>query len=378
MVTVNTVAMFMKYRPEKDLPEFARQFKTLSPTLLAAYVLAKRNVETTPESITMYWKRHSDVYESLSQELKQGLPTEKQAVDRPVFENGNFRELVSVKKWIMELTVRGAKKTRIDGWVGDIRRICQGLLPRNTGTIEAWSLKHPDRLTVEDGKLYIYELKKRNMPSRSYRLALRNFLTSKDIVVKSTDISGELEENAGQYADLFVPKEEIYKLLENIKARNLIAYSASFFSYKTAARLTATLTADSQYINKTEHRITYFEKSEKGKAKKRVTRWLSPDLWTTLDLDHAQGLLFPIDASTLNEIIRQAMREVIPEIEPRVKMPFHFWRHMFAQHMLRATHWNYGFVAALGNWSVEALRKYYGKPDQETIDAVGREVIPTI
>jgi hypothetical protein len=64
----------MKYKPERDLPQFAREAKTLSPSKLAAIVLNKRNKEITAESVTMWFKRHAAIYEQLSKEIVQGLP----------------------------------------------------------------------------------------------------------------------------------------------------------------------------------------------------------------------------------------------------------------------------------------------------------------
>jgi hypothetical protein len=75
-----------KYKPERDIPEFARQAKTVSPSKLAKEILNRRNKEITPESITMWFKRHPTIYDDLSKELVQGLPTEKQAVDIGIFD----------------------------------------------------------------------------------------------------------------------------------------------------------------------------------------------------------------------------------------------------------------------------------------------------
>lgn len=63
----------------------------------------------------------------------------------------------------------------------------------------------------------------------------------------------------------------------------------------------------------------------------------------------------------LNAILREVYEIVIPEINAELEMPFHFWRHMFAQYMLRATKWNTALVAKWGGWTTEALERYYGK-----------------
>jgi integrase len=158
-----------------------------------------------------------------------------------------------------------------------------------------------------------------------------------------------------------------------LRGINKDAYQASKFAYTTASRLTATLEASTEYINKQERTILVFEKSNRRKKKRRLTKYIRPDLWEELDLDNIKGKLFKITAEDLNALLRQAYKEVIPELEPQIPMPFHFWRHQFAQHMLRETDWNYGLVARLGHWTVETLEKYYGKMDRKTALEMGRK-----
>lgn len=106
-----------------------------------------------------------------------------------------------------------------------------------------------------------------------------------------------------------------------------------------------------------------------------MTKLIPDDLWEELP---KEGKLFNIEAHELNNLLRTSYKEVIPEIAERIPMPFHFWRHMFAQRMLRASNWNYGLVASLGGWSLEALRRYYGMPPKEVIRKFGLETLPKI
>ena len=364
----------MKYKPSRDIPEAVRELKDDSPSKIAAWILNRRNEERTPESVTMWFKDHLDVYEELKKEIIQGLPTEKQAVDLSIYENGNFKELPSVQNWIKEMTIRNVKPESIHSFVSYIKRVCKGEIQKGV-VIENWSLKHPDRLTMQDAKDFLFEIKKHGIKSRGWRLALRNFFTSQDKVVKSHEISGELEEDAGQYADMFVSKEKLYRILDWVKARNLTAYLACKFAYKTASRLTATLEADGQFINAEEHTVTVFEKSVSRKAKKRVPKLIPEDLWPELP---KQGKLFDITEEELNGLLREAFKEIIPEMANRIPFPFHFWRHMFAQHMLRKTNWNFGIVAKLGNWSTEALERYYGKIPHEVVVEAGNRFLPEL
>ena len=212
--------------------------------------------------------------------------------------------------------------------------------------------------SLDDAKEFIFQLREHGYRTREWRLALRSFLASKGIVVKSTDISGELEEDAGKYAHLFVEKPKIYVLLSYIKARNYDAYLACKFAYTTASRLTATLTATTEWINYAEKTIIVFEKAKRRKAKRSLSKHIREDLWIELGL-HAgkKGSLFNIEATELNALLREAYDAIIPQLSKNIPMPFHFWRHMFAQHMLRASSWNTQLVASLGGWTTEALEK---------------------
>jgi hypothetical protein len=68
----------MKYKPARDLARFALEYKTISPSKLAKIVLMKRNKKITPESITMWFKRHSDVHDKLVKELSKYPPTKEE------------------------------------------------------------------------------------------------------------------------------------------------------------------------------------------------------------------------------------------------------------------------------------------------------------
>jgi integrase len=370
----------MQYKASRDLPQFVREYKTLSPSALSKRVLDRRNREVTPESVTMWFKRHPDFYDRASKEIVEGLPTEKQTVDESIFERGSFEELPSVKKWIQDLTLRNAKEATIKAWVNLLKRVCRGEL-RDGVLIRDWNLKHPDRLTLQDSKDFLFEVKKRNLRMREWALMLRNFLTSgREIIVLSTDISGRLEDDAGQYADLFTSREKIYEIFDYLNDRNHTAYLISKFSYKTASRFTASLEARWAFVNHEEREITVFEKAIKGKGKRKCVKLLPEDLYVELmELEPKEGRVFKgLKGQELNELLREAYRVVIPEIASRIPFPFHFWRHMFAQHMLRASGWNYGLVASLGHWSLEALRRYYGLPPKEELKKFGLATLPRI
>jgi len=130
------------------------------------------------------------------------------------------------------------------------------------------------------------------------------------------------------------------------------------FAFRTASRISATLNAESKYLNHEAHEITVFEKATRGGSKRRQVKYLPEDIYN--EIKDLKGKLFQIDKEDLNGLLRAAYKTFIPELAKEIVMPFHFWRHQFAQHMLRATNWNYAVVAKLGHWTVETLERYYG------------------
>lgn len=366
----------MNYSPKRDIPDFARELTTVSPSAICTLILNRRNEKRTPESVTMWFDDHPDVRASLTKEFIQAAPTEKQAADQGLFENGTFRESVSIQNWIRIMTNRNRKQNTIQSRVNSIKRICQGLVGKEGEVIENWSLKHPDRLTTKNCMDYIFELKKRGLQSRTYRLSSRAFMKSKGTVVSDEEINGDEEHNAGQYADLNISREKIYAIFDRLKVLNYEAYLASKFAYKTASRLNATLMADSQYMNYERMEIKVFEKAVNGKEKKEPIKVIPCDLWE--EIKDRKGKLFNIEALELNKILRQVYKEIIPEVEQRIPMPFHFWRHLFAQHMLEATGYNYAFVAEIGNWDAKTLQKYYGKMPREIVRKYAFQTVPQI
>jgi hypothetical protein len=365
----------MKYVPSRDIPQAVRELKDLSNAKIVNWILNKRNEERTSQSVTMWFKEHPSIYDELAKEIVQGAPTEKQAVDVGLFENGAFREIPSVKSWIRDLTNNNAKEGTITAFINTLKRVCKGEVQKDV-FIEDWSWKHPDRLSLEDAKNFIFEVKKRKIRSREWRLVLRNFLTSKGSIVKSSDISGKLEEDAGKYNTLKIPREKREAVFEFLDGRNHEAFLISRFGYETATRLTAALEADSQYFDHEDKAIWVFEKASKGKPKKKVKKWLTDGLYE--EIKDRKGKIFNIEETELNKLLREAYEAIVPETNKIIPMPFHFWRHCFAQDMLRASHWNYALVASIGNWSVEALTKYYGSPNEKDVRAFVKETLPKL
>lgn len=204
-------------------------------------MLGKRNKNVTAESVTMWFKRNPETYAQLKAEVI-GKELPKLEVSETIFDNGTFEELPSVKRWIQTLEDRPVKFQTIRDRVAGLKRICKG----HNLTEEEWSMKHPDRLTEDDFKEYNRKIRAKGLKDKLYRSIERNFLLYSKQVVPT--ISGHI--TLGKYSDLYVPREKLSQIFNEIKTQDDLAYRASKFSYKTGARENAVLNRNKE----TEHR----------------------------------------------------------------------------------------------------------------------------
>lgn len=378
-----------KYKPSEDIPLAVRELETLSPSQIVEWIKTHRTEKDkrtgkrvqkiiTPESITMWFNRHPKIRDALQVEIAdEEIP--KEAISETLFQNGVFDEIESIKTWKRDLTNRGAKERTIYDMTRYVKKLCLGEVKGEV--LKNWGIKHPDQLTVEDALNFIYEMKKKKLYTRNARLSFRNFFRSRGMKEREVErISGK-EEGAGKYAHLYASKEKVYEIFAFLKQLNRQAWRAAKFAFKTACRSGATFTAEYKHINPKEHTIVVLEKASRGQEKRRLIKLIPPDLWEDLELDNVEaktGRLFDIKKSEVNALLKSAYQKIIPQLADEIPMPFHFWRHQFAQHMLRATNWNYTFVAELGGWTEDVLKRYYGKPPREVIRQAGLETLPNI
>lgn len=376
----------MKYKPERDIPKAVHELKSLSPTKISAWVRSHREekdergrrvqAKRSPQSISLWFDRHPEIHKKLALKLEDE-ELSGVVIRETLFSNGAFHKIPCIEKWKLSYFGRGGKQPTFNSWINCLKMICQGRLPKNAGIIEGWGLKHPRQLTLEDGLRYIVACQEKGFLNRRFRLALRNFFKSRNIEGWE-EISGKQQTDAGKYAHLYVSKEKCYLILTFIKEISIEAYKACLFSFKTGARMGGVMSAHSENVNKEEHTITIQEKASRGKAKRTMEKFISQDLWEILKLDYAQGKIFNIEPQELRNLCKEAFKAIIPEKAEGIPMPFHFWRHMFAQHMLRKTKWNLAIVAELGGWTTEALERYYGKMPRNFKMEFAKQYIHTI
>jgi integrase len=381
------------YHPKRDIPQAVRTLKTFSPKEISQWVLNRFNKKVTPEAITMWFKRHPDIYEQLKKEIiEEEKP--KEVIETSIFQNGTFEELPSVKEWINQMKDRDLDDQVIKDRIGRLKRICKGQFPKwgidlvNEGL---WTYKHPDRLSLDDARELIRILKDKGVDTYDLRITLRDFLSSKGIDIKA--IMGGKSKSYGKYAQLYVERDVLNKMLEWIKQQNEIVYYVDLFMFKTGTRISATLNIDARDIDFYDDHIEVhvFDKGRRSLYPKREFRgrqvegkeWIKyvtdPELIKFFAFKR-EGLIFNVDYETVSKINKEAIKQFAPEILKNYGDvdQNHFWRHMFAQHMLRLCNWNYGIVAYLGGWTVQALQESYGMPTNEQLRQWGLSELPKL
>jgi integrase len=389
-----SVGKKLGYVPKRDIPIAVRELKTFSPSRIRDWirehktkkdrVTGKRvQVLRSPDSIGKWLKRHPRLFEELKNEVTE-TELEQEAISETLFYNGAFRKIPCIEQMIIDMRGEGAKQKAIVQNLSMLKRVCMGQLPQTRQQrknkeahiiIEDWGLKHPKRLTVDDCLKFNSEMIEHKVGNRNWRLAMRCFLKSRGLRGWNK-LNGEYG-GAGKYAHLYTPNMK--PIFERLERMNKEAHDASFFGFKTGCRIGATLRAEAKYVDEEAHTIYVFEKASKHKPKRKLKKVIPPDLWEILEPRIQNGgKLFNIKESKINALLKACYKEVIPKLAEEIPNPFHFFRHQFAQHGLRATGWNLPLIAKLGGWTVGTLERYYGKMDEQTAYKEAEKFLPFI
>lgn len=323
----------MKYVPSRDIPEFARALKTLSSSAICEMILNKRNVERTPESINMWFKDHPDVKAELEKENIQGLPTEKQAVDDSSFEKEAFESIPSVKEWLLFMTTRrhngkSLHPTYVERRVMMLRFLCKKYI------------KHPARLTFHDAQEIFMDLEKEGKDSYGARTVLKDFLKSKG-APEWEKIGVGKPRGFGKFKTLSLEKPIVLAILEWIKTQNFEVYVVDEVMYHKGLRINALVGTGKEnpaamienfkcgekwdYLTVTEK----FREVKTFKLAKRVG-----DLIRSVIGERKEGPIFHVIDEDCAKLNREALRRFAPDLEPKIEMPNHCFRHFCAQQTL--------------------------------------------
>jgi hypothetical protein len=370
----------MKYAPRRDIPDFARELRSVSPSKIAHLILTRRNVERTPESVTMWFGDHHELFDELEKEIIAGQPTVEQSVDCSLFENHSFQEIESIRNWVLEMNARELDQNTIRDGVGTIRLVCQGRFPKKGLDFVAsgkWCFKHPDRLHLQDALEIIKLLREANVDTYQHKKFLKDFLISKGEVVGKKFTVGR-PKSFGKYAKMKASETQLQNIIGEVEAKNKKAGVADEFMLKTATRVNATLKVRiDDMVEVGDHAlVTVFDKGRRSKYAegkpwdKKLDTQLYQHILGIIG-DRESGAIFEgLNEVDLGKLNHDAICHWCPEVVERYPdfLPNHFFRHCFAQIMLVRTNWNYAVVAALGGWTVKALEESYGQPPDEIVN----------
>ena len=262
--------------------------------------------------------------------------------------------------------------------------MCRGTLHgRDLVADGKWCLKHPDRLNFD----YLLEmnatLKSLGIDTSAYKRELKDFLENVREITVGKKITVGKHRSFGKYAQLFVEMDTLRLMLKEIRERNFIAFAADLFMFKTATRSNATFEAliEDFYVVGPNATLTVFDKGRRSKYPKGhpwvkyIDSELLAPLLKVIRTRRAGRVFEALDENDLRALNTEMIKKYAPEILEKYPdvAPNHFWRHMFAQHMLRQNEWNYTKVAALGGWTAQALEESYGKPPEEQLREWGNK-----
>jgi integrase len=368
-----------KFRTSKILPKLILKEKSFSPKKLRDAILLECNEEMSPQNISNWFRRNPQTVK----ELKEKIGDIDAQQDTIRFEMSYWitKDLRSsipiIQKWIDVMIGRKCADDTIKNRVKVLRRICMGLKvsKKKHEQIIDWKL-HPLAMTEEKALQFIAEYIRRGYNDHKIRLVLRNFLkyAKGD---EPTGISGE--KVFGKYGHIYTTKQKIRMILAWIQAKSYKMYVFCKFMFKTATRATASMLAKLSNFNQADKTIVIYDKGRK-RQKQKWTKHVDNELLNDMLPLISNGELFQdIDLVEARKLCKEAYRKFIPELASEIPMPLHFWRHMFAQHMLRATNWNYTLVAMLGGWKDEkTLKDNYGMPPDEIVKQWGLDYVPMI
>ena len=366
-----------KFKLKKIVPQIARKYNTISPSEIRNKILVEHNKAVTVQAISNVFYRNPQLKESIAKEIHDEEKAELEVRDT-IFVNGTFEELESVKRWIEIQNTNEVSPKFMRNRISCLKLICSGKIPSKKPLSQREQItvpKHPDRLTIADCQTYIAKIREHKKNTHRYRLTARSFMESKGIKVLRSQISGD-KGNVGKFSKLYISPEKVDAIFDLLKYINYNAYLATAFMFANGTRVGSTLNASISDVWEDEGTImvTVIDKGRHSKGRKRWDKIIPNTLWEEIKETNPQEKLFPISNKELIEALRETYKTIIPKLAPQITMPCHFWRHQFAQHMLRKCDWNYDIVAQLGGWiDTNTLKQCYGMPPKAVIQKWGKE-----
>ncbi|HSA76429.1 MAG TPA: hypothetical protein VLE02_02680 [Nitrosarchaeum sp.] len=366
-----------------------------------------------PLSVTEIAKRLSlsreTIYQYRNKAIELGevvLEDGKIKVNQQMKDNENFStfceahqitEDETIKSWIsssrtMGHTGKGVKSMK--SHIQNIQRICNELkitpiqLTIDLKTSEQYAQSYYDGLV--DGTIKRLSFRKKSSPLGAFypvRQAIRHLMqyNGRNGISIPRGYKGILQGRIvghGNYADIDATDKELQQIENYIIEKYGLdsdIYRIVFVGIESCARKEALLNMALEWtedIDEEDGELTFFmsvvetktEHIAEGKLDKFVSRKNTQE---SLRLAKARGQKFLWDSEKMSktkayETLTAQLKEIYTMLGKTnhyfFEHPFHTLRHLGAHYHLRATEYNYGYVAVIGGWTViDELKASYGK-----------------
>jgi len=276
----------------------------------------------------------------------------------------------------------------------EISKPYKSRLLRVLWNISVYLKKHPRNLSIEECADFLILLKQKKIEGLNHqsvkqtmRSWFQNVYAVNGDVLTSKGIDGSLSIELGKRAhDRLIEKERhlfIEALKELVENDSLfdVWITLPYFLYYTATRITASLKARIENIEKHESYwiIKVVDNGKHKNGRKTWRKFIVGELKERLERnlasrgDPESGRLFPLPYNRLLDIFKETYERAGIPIP---KQPCHIWRHTSAQDFLDATDWNYELCAQTLGWDdTRILRKCYGSMSEDTKEKALRKAM---
>jgi integrase len=165
----------------------------------------------------------------------------------------------------------------------------------------------------------------------------------------------------GQFNDLKLDDEIVRPMLEWIKGEDFKIGVIDTLMYHKGIRINAVLTAQ---ISKFERAETwdYLKVLEKfGETPTHKILKADGDMIEQVINGRTEGAIFEgVTEDDCSKLNREAFKQFCPELEAKIEMPNHAFRHFCAQHLRKLTHGNSALCAKIMKCSKQSFDESYG------------------
>jgi integrase len=305
----------------------------------------------------MWFARNEAITEQIRKEITEGLPTVKEAIDKSAFDRVAFESFPTIKKWVAWMRKR-LRKTEAGGYRAPQESYIENRVTTFRGYLKRYN-KHPERFNEGDFDEILNDLIAKGEDSNKWRTVAKAFMDANQILHEFIAVGKP--RGYGTLKEMFYPSETVYAILNHVEKVNYEAYVIDKVMWHRGIRIDAVTNAKVENFKYAPALLKVKEKFAEWKTFKMPPE--IADLIKTVVRDRTEGNIFSLDENDMAKINKDAVLKFVPNIQTEFKgfhMWNHFFRHMHAQHLLRAIDYNYDKAAAIMQTTSQSLKESYG------------------